>query len=326
MNKNAGKPVVIGFDTSNYRTSVAAVTLDGEILVNHRELLPVSEGERGLRQSDAVFAHVRQLRNCGGLLRSALRDAQIVAVASSTKPRDGEASYMPVFQAGYTAGSLLASALNVPFFETTHQRGHLAAALQGTKLEHAERLLAIHLSGGTTDLLELDGDTLMQLGGSADLHAGQLVDRAGVDMGLGFPAGEALEALAVHGRSEGKLGCSMDQGGLICHLSGAETRVRQWLREGSMSHEDIAREIYDLLSRTLIRMLQAGTEKTGIRQALITGGVAASDLLRQMLDERRKKTRNCPEVIFGKPEMSGDNAVGTALIGIKKYSEGTYGG
>ena len=92
-----------------------------------------------------------------------------------------------------------------------------------------------------------------------------------------------------------------------------------------MSREDIAREIYDLLSRTLIRMLQAGTEKTGIRQALITGGVAASGLLRQMLDERRKKTRNGPEVIFGKPEMSGDNAVGTALIGIKKYSEGTYG-
>ena len=315
MREGERKPVVIGFDTSNYRTSVAAVTLDGEILVNHRELLPVPDGERGLRQSDAVFAHIRQLRNSGKELRTALQNAEIAAVAASTKPRDGEDSYMPVFQAGYTAGNLLAAALNVPFYETTHQRGHLAAALHGTKLEGTERLLAIHLSGGTTDLLVLDGEKLEQIGGSADLHAGQLVDRAGVAMGLGFPAGEALEALAVYGKSEGRLGCSMDNGGLTCHLSGAETKVQQWIREKTLPREDIAREIYDLLARTLIRMLQAGSEKTGIRHTLITGGVAASALLRQMLEERRRKTRNCPEIVFGKPEMSGDNAVGVALIG-----------
>ncbi len=319
MREAGGRPAVVGFDTSNYRTSVAAVTLDGEILVNHRELLPVPDGERGLRQSDAVFAHIRQLRNAEAELRSALKGTRIAAAAASTKPRDGEESYMPVFQAGYTAGSLLAAALDAPFFETTHQRGHLAAALHGTKLEQADRLLAVHLSGGTTDLLALDGDRLEQIGGSADLHAGQLVDRAGVAMGLGFPAGEALEALAVNGKSEGRLGCSMEDGGLTCHLSGAETRVQQWIREGQLSRENIAREIYDLLARTLVRMLQAGGEKTGIKEALITGGVAASALLRQMLEERKRKTRNCPEIVFGKPEMSGDNAVGVALIGAKEY-------
>ncbi len=319
MREAGVKPVVVGFDTSNYRTSVAAVTLEGEILVNHRELLPVSDGERGLRQSDAVFAHIRQLRNCEEALRTALPGAQVIAVAASTKPRDGEASYMPVFQAGYTAGNLLAAALNVPFYETTHQRGHLAAAMQGTALENAERLLAVHLSGGTTDLLALDSGALAQIGGSADLHAGQLVDRTGVAMGLGFPSGEALEALAVRGRSEGRLGCSMENGGLTCHLSGAETQVQRWIREGSIPLEDIAREIYDLLARTLIRMLRAGMEKTGFRSALITGGVAASALLRQMLEERREKSRNCPEIFFGKPEMSGDNAVGVALIGAKQF-------
>ena len=318
MRETGKKPLVIGFDTSNYRTSAAAVTLDGEILVNHRELLPVSDGERGLRQSDAVFAHIRQLRNCGETLRTGLSGTQIIAVAASTKPRDGEMSYMPVFQAGYTAGSLLADALCVPFYETTHQRGHLAAALHGTSLENTEKLLAVHLSGGTTDLLELNDGALTQIGGSADLHAGQLVDRTGVAMGFGFPAGEALEALAVQGRSEGRLGCSMDNGGLTCHLSGAETQVQRWIREGSIPREDIAREIYELLARTLIRMLRAGTEKTGIQSALITGGVAASALLRDMLKERRRKSRNCPEIVFGKPEMSGDNAVGVALIGAKR--------
>ena len=317
MKETGKKPAVIGFDTSNYRTSVAAVTLDGEILVNHRELLPVADGERGLRQSEAVFAHIRQLRNCEAALRKALNGREIAGVAASTKPRDGNESYMPVFQAGHTAGNLLAAALNVPFIETTHQRGHLASALAGTGLEDEARLLAVHLSGGTTDLLALEGENLTQIGGSADLHAGQLVDRAGVAMGLGFPAGEELEKLAVNGRSDGRLGTSMENGGLICHLSGAETRVQQWIREGTLSREDIAREIYDLLARTLVRMLQAGAEKTGISRALVTGGVAASALLRKTLEERRRKARNCPAIVFGRPEMSGDNAVGVAMIGAR---------
>ena len=315
-----GTPVVIGFDTSNYRTSVAAVTLDGEILVNHRELLPVSNGERGLRQSDAVFAHIRQLRHSEEALRASLGDRRIAAVAASTRPRDGEESYMPVFQVGFTAGSLLAAALSVPFYETTHQRGHLAAALAGTALENEDRLLAVHLSGGTTDLLVMDSEKVVQIGGSADLHAGQLVDRAGVAMGLPFPSGEELEKLAVRGKSEGLLGCSLDKGDLICHLSGAETKVQQWIQAGTMLREDIAREIYDLLARTLARMLKAGAEKTGLKKALVTGGVAASALLRQLLEERRLKTRGCPEIVFGKPEMSGDNAVGVALIGAQQFT------
>ena len=319
MKETDGKPVVIGFDTSNYRTSVAAVTLDGEILVNHRELLPVTSGERGLRQSDAVFAHIRQLRNSEEALREALKGSRIAAVAASTRPRDGETSYMPVFQVGYTAGSLLAAALNVPFYETTHQRGHLAAAMAGTGLEKEERLLAVHLSGGTTDLLVMDADSVTQIGGSADLHAGQLVDRAGVAMGLTFPSGEELEELAALGHSEGRLGCSMEDRDLVCHLSGAETKVQQWIRDGSLPREDVACEIYDLLARTLVRMLKAGTEKTGIRKALVTGGVAASALLRQLMEQRRMKTRGCPDIVFGRPEMSGDNAAGVAMIGAERY-------
>ena len=327
MRQSGGTPAAVGFDTSNYRTSAAAVTPEGKLLVNYRELLPVSEGERGLRQSEAVFAHVKQLRDCEAALRAAAADGmRIVCVAASVSPRDGADSYMPVFQVGHTAGRLLASVLNVPFYETTHQRGHIAAALHGTGLENREKLLALHLSGGTTDMLEKNGETLRQIGGSADLHAGQLVDRAGVAMGLPFPAGEALEELAARGHSEGRLGCSLENGGLTCHLSGAETKIRQWISEGSLPREDIAREIYDLLARTIVRMMKAGAEKTGIREALITGGVASSALLRQLLEERRAKLRGCPAFTFGKPEMSGDNAAGVAMIGMKKYLEEEHGG
>ena len=69
-----------------------------------------------------------------------------------------------------------------------------------------------------------------------------------------------------------------------------------------------------------LRMLKAGAGKTGITEALITGGVAASGLLRQTLEERIARTRGCPQIVFGRPDMSGDNAVGVALIGAERLA------
>ena len=306
---------VLGLDTSNYRTSVALVSEDGKILLNYRKLLPVPQGERGLRQNEAVFAHLRQLSEAEKALRQA-GGMPVAAVAASTAPRDGADSYMPVFMAGASFGRLTAAALGVPFVGTTHQRGHLAAAKAGTVMENAGEYLALHLSGGTTDLLEVREEMVIPVGGSLDLHAGQLVDRAGVAMGLSFPAGPELERLAAAGQSEGLLGCSMADGDCSCHFSGAESQVQRWIREGTLSREQIAREIYDLLARTIARMLCAGAAKTGMRQALVTGGVASSELFRGMLRKRLEGKRQAPETIFGQPEMSGDNAVGVALIGL----------
>ena len=306
---------VLGLDTSNYRTSVALVSEEGEILLNYRELLPVPAGERGLRQNEAVFAHLRQLAAAEDRMRQA-SGGTVAAVAASTAPRDGEDSYMPVFMAGASFGRLMAATLGVPFVGTTHQRGHLAAAKAGTELENAEAYLALHLSGGTTDLLEVRKDGIRQIGGSLDLHAGQLVDRAGVAMGLSFPAGPELEALARKGRSEGLLGCSMSDGDRSCHFSGAESQVQRWIREGKLPAENIAREIYDLLARTIARMLCAGAQQTGFRKALVTGGVASSPLFRDMLRQRLNGKRQAPEAVFGQPEMSGDNAVGVARVGL----------
>ncbi len=315
------KTIVLGFDTSNYRTSAAAVTAEGEILMNSRKLLPVAEGERGLRQSEALFAHVKQLREVVSPLREAVSCGRIAAVAASARPRNAEESYMPVFQAGETMAFGIAAALNVPCYLTDHQSGHVRAAAWGTELDGREDFLALHLSGGTTELLEKRGESLRCIGGSRDLHAGQLVDRAGVAMGLPFPAGEELEKLALRGKSEGRLGCSMEGGGLFCHLSGAETRVQQWIRSGELGREDIAREIYDFLARTVSRMIDAGAGGTGLREVLIAGGVASSALFRELLTERRRKSRGGIRLCFGQPELSGDNAVGVALTGADRLKK-----
>lgn len=313
--------IVIGLDTSCYTTSVAAVTVEGQVLASCRKLLPVKEGERGLRQSEAVFIHVRQLPERLEELAAYTQGHEIVAVCASRQPRDEEESYMPVFQVGDAQARGLAAMLGVPCFASTHQRGHVAAAMVDSGVAEGD-LLAVHLSGGTTELLSLRGDELTLLGGTLDLHAGQFVDRVGVALGLPFPAGPHLEKLAVAGRSEAKLPANMADQDLHCHFSGAETQVQRWIKQGALPKEDIAREVYDLLARTVSRMILAGSRDTGIRQVLIAGGVASSQLFRQLVTERIRKKDKGFRVCFGRPEYSGDNAVGAALIGAKKYREG----
>ena len=314
------RQVVVGLDTSCYTTSAAAVTADGQVVASCRKLLPVKLGERGLRQSEGVFIHVRQLPERLEELREFIRGDEIVAVCASSRPRDEEESYMPVFQVGDAQARGLAAMLGVPYFSSTHQRGHVAAAMVDSGIAPGD-LLAVHLSGGTTELLSLRGEALTLLGGTLDLHAGQVVDRVGVALGLPFPAGPHLEKLALQGHAEARLPVSMAEGGLRCHLSGAESQAQRWIASGALSVEDIAMEVYDLLARTVARLILAGAAKTGIRQVLIAGGVASSALFRRLVTERIRKSDRGLRVCFGKPEYSGDNAVGAALIGARKYRE-----
>ncbi|MBR5110521.1 MAG: O-sialoglycoprotein endopeptidase [Clostridia bacterium] len=306
--------LALGLDTSCYTTS-AALCAPGKTPWQERRLLPVPAGERGLRQSEAVFAHVRQIPD---VLLPLLQNVSepVSCVCASASPRDGEDSYMPVFQVGVSHGKALAAALNVPFFTTTHQRGHIAAAKYGTGLTE-ERFIALHLSGGTTDVLLQDGEEIQPIGTSADLHAGQLVDRIGVALGLPFPCGPHLEKLALRGESRHRVPVSMDGGN--CHLSGAEAQLMRMIAAGEPK-ENVAAEVYSVLCRTVYRLLLNASENTGIKHLLVAGGVASSQLLRKLLLERNEKRRAGLSFYFGRPEFSGDNAVGAALIGLEKLS------
>ena len=306
--------VVIGLDTSCYTTSAAAVTVDGEVIASCRKLLPVPEGKRGLRQSEMVFIHTKQLPDRMEELAEKIRGMEIAAVCASARPRDDEESYMPAFHVGDAQARSLAALLGVPCFASTHQRGHVRAAMVDSGVRPGD-LLAVHLSGGTTEVLSLIGDRLTLLGGTLDLHAGQVVDRTGVALGLPFPAGPHLEELARRGHSEARLPANLADGDLHCHFSGAETQIQRWIANDTLPQEDIAAEVYDLLARTVARMVTAAAKQSGVRQVLIAGGVASSALFRELVRERIAKRDRGLHVCFGRPEFSGDNAVGAALIG-----------
>lgn len=299
---------VLGLDTSNYTTSAAV--FDGQDGLNASRLLTVKEGELGLRQSEALFQHVQRLPGQVEKLAQSglLRD--IRAVGASTRPRAVEGSYMPCFLAGTSQGQSMAYLLGVPFFAVSHQQGHLAAAAWSAgHLELMDRpFLAWHLSGGTTELLRVwpDGVNVQAeiLGGTSDISAGQLIDRAGVMLGLQFPAGKALDQLYDSGSDCKTYPVKLN--GLTFSLSGMENKVRQ-LHEKGASAGEIARFVLDLVADVVLRTTQAAQKEYPGLPVLCSGGVASNHRLRQVMES------GCG-ALFSQPQYSTDNAMGVAIL------------
>jgi N6-L-threonylcarbamoyladenine synthase len=301
----------IGFDTSCYTTSVA-LARDGQIIASRRRLLTVEQGERGLMQSEGVFQHETRLPE---LIEQLMQEAgvqKIDAVGASTRPRPVDGSYMPVFTVGEGYGRSLAAVLGVPFIATSHQEGHIRAAMVDTALTYGEEILAVHLSGGTTEVLHVKDGEIHLIGGSNDLHAGQFVDRVGVKLGLGFPAGPALEQMAMRGRAESKLPVWVR--GCECSFSGSESAAQRLIDSGALSPEDMAAEVFSCIARSLAKVLANASQQTGVKKVLLAGGVASSTYLRELLPKRLKKMNVRLKLNWGRPELSGDNACGVALI------------
>ncbi|MBQ1260972.1 MAG: hypothetical protein IIX96_03075, partial [Clostridia bacterium] len=198
------RKIVLGIDTSNYTTSVGIMYADGELIANIKRPLPVKPGECGLRQSDAVFAHIKNLPSAMEEAREFLKGRTPACVGVSVRPRNAQGSYMPCFLSGVSAAAAISAALGIKTYEFSHQCGHIMAALYSSGAEQllGREFAAFHVSGGTTELVRVCPDKIgfkcSAVGGTLDLNAGQLVDRIGVMLGLRFPCGAELEALALN--------------------------------------------------------------------------------------------------------------------------------
>ena len=137
----------LGIDTSNYATSLAVFdTAAEEVVCDRKRFLPVKPGELGLRQSDAVFHHTAALPELLRELDAEFPLHRVDAVGVSEKPRPVEGSYMPCFLTGLAVAQGLALARGVPLVRTTHQQGHIAAALlsaAGRRFSHGACLCSI---------------------------------------------------------------------------------------------------------------------------------------------------------------------------------------
>ncbi len=307
----------VGIDTSNYTTSAAICSEAGEILANIKAPLPVRGGECGLRQSDAVFAHVKNLPTVTAQLREVLERYEVMAVGCSARPRNAEGSYMPCFLAGISAANAMASVLNVPLLEFSHQDGHIMAAAYSSG--RAESLMkapfgAFHVSGGTTEVLYVSptarGFDVRLLGETLDINAGQAIDRVGVMMGLQFPCGKEMERLSAGFTGMfPKLRISVKDGN--CNLSGLQNLAEKQWRE-TADPSAVSAYVFYFVGKTLQAMTAAFDARFSGLPILYAGGVMSNLTLQKMLGAR-------PNTYFAEPAFSADNAAGIALLCRKRF-------
>ena len=298
---------VIGFDTSNYTTSIAY--FDGHTGLNCSRLLPVREGELGLRQSDAVFHHTNSLSELSGRLFSDYSLEHVTAIGVSTRPRAVEGSYMPCFMVGYSHAKLLSDAFGVPLVECSHQQGHVAASLWSAgRMDLLDKPhLAWHLSGGTTELLLVEPDgwnvNCQRIGGTTDISAGQLIDSTGQLLGLPFPSGKHLDTLS-------KNASNLDFFRVKCvdfsfSLSGVQNKVQQYFAVCNNSAETAAYALSSVCYAVKQATLQAQKAYPGL-PVVFSGGVASNSMLR--------KNMASVDAVFCEPQFSTDNAMGVAVL------------
>lgn len=300
----------LGVDTSNYTTSAALY--DGENVMQVKKLLTVKKGERGLRQSDALFQHTVNLPE---LFKSLDYSGNLEGVAVSSRPRNLEGSYMPCFLAGINAAAAVSKFQNIPLYKTSHQVGHIIAALYSAgRLDLINRpFIAFHVSGGTTEALYISPDSSEivkadVIGQSKDLKAGQAIDRAGVMMGFEFPCGKALDALSLKSDREFKVKPSMN--GFDCSLSGVENKTKKMFADGE-AKEDIAKFVLTYIGETICCMTDEIVNKFGNLPLIFAGGVISNTLIKLKIKDRYT-------AFFAKPEYSCDNAAGIAIYAYLK--------
>ena len=312
----------VGFDTSNYTTSIAACNLDGPVIANVKIPLPVKDGERGLRQSDAVFLHVKNLENIFEKFNDKIACMPRLAVAASSSPRSVDGSYMPCFLVGNAMSRSFASSSNIPKYSFSHQDGHIMAALYSAmngNSDDMEKVIsrgfaAFHVSGGTTELLmvlpQSDGFEVSKIGGTTDLNAGQAIDRCGVAMGLKFPCGPEMERLAMRNElptPKPKISVK----GLDCCLSGVEN-LAMGIYKKTHSSELVSAYVFEHIAAVISKLTENLRAENPDIPVVYAGGVMSNKAIQTKLAAHGN-------VYFAAPEYSSDNAAGIALLCRRRY-------
>lgn len=311
--------IIIGIDTSCYTTSIAAISLDKKVIFNKKILLKVKNKSKGLRQSDAVFQHIKNLGEIDKQIREVLKKYDIIAICVSEKPRPIKDSYMPVFAVGHNFSKVCSSMIGCDLYETTHQENHIESSLFTNDIDNG-KFLSIHMSGGTTEILlceKIKNNTeynIKIVGGSKDISFGQLIDRTGVKLGYDFPCGEYIDENALKCRETIKNGLKTCVKEGYMNLSGIENQLDKVI--GKYDKYYISKLLLDSIVRNVVKASIYICDQYKIDNIVFAGGVSASKYISRELKLRLKQ--NKINAYFTKPEYATDNAIGCALIGVNK--------
>lgn len=318
MKSEKSKNIIIGIDTSCYTTSIAAISLDKNIVFNEKIMLKVGKNTKGLRQSEMVFQHVNNLGDISDKIKKLMDEHNVVAVCASEKPRPVNESYMPTFTVGYNYAKLLSSMNSISLYSTTHQENHIHASLHTNKLKN-NKFISVHMSGGTTEILRVENIknelNINIIGGSKDISFGQLIDRLGVKLGYCFPCGKYIDENALNCEESIKVGIKTSTKYGYMNLSGIENQLNKCIEQYSENY--ISKLLMDSIVRNLYKTLKYVCEDNQINEVVFAGGVASSEYIK--INLIKKLGKNNIKCYFTKSEYSTDNAVGCAKIGLNKF-------
>jgi len=315
--------LILGIESSCDETGVALYDQERGLLAHalHSQVA-MHRDYGGVVPELASRDHVRRLVP---LLRKALAESgrslcEVGAIAYTQGP--GLAGALLV---GAAFAEALAASLGVPTVPVHHLEGHLLSPLLSARPPRFP-FVALLVSGGHTQLMRVSGvGDYELLGETLDDAAGEAFDKTAKLLGLGYPGGPALSALAERGRPEAvKLPRPMlNSGDLMFSFSGLKTAVLTRVREpvpDAQGCADIARGFQDAIVEVLVKKSFAALKASGLKQLVVAGGVGANRELRRRLDagaERRGVTVYYPEF-----EFCTDNGAMIALAGALRLESG----
>jgi N6-L-threonylcarbamoyladenine synthase len=317
--------IVLGIETSCDETGVA-----------------IYAGERGLL-GDALYSQVSLHAKYGGVVPElASRDhvrkllpliSQVIDKSGiSTDDIDGVAytagpGLVGALLVGATAGRSLAWAWGVPAVAIHHMEGHLLAPMLEPDPPDFP-FLALLVSGGHTLLVEVDAiGAYRVLGDSIDDAVGEAFDKTATLLGLSYPGGPALAALALKG-DPGRFRFPRpmtDRPGLDFSFSGLKTFALNTWRGSDQTDQDradIARAFEDAVADTMMIKCRRAVARTGLKTLVIAGGVGANVRLREKLGELM--TAEGGRVCYPRPAFCTDNGAMIAYAGYRRLQAGQH--
>jgi len=317
--------IVLGIETSCDETGVA-----------------VYAGDRGLL-GDALYSQIGLHAKYGGVVpelasrdhvRKLLPMIQQAIDKSGVSVRDinGVAytagpGLVGALLVGATAGRSLAWTLGVPAIGVHHMEGHLLAPMLEPDPPEFP-FLALLVSGGHTLLVEVDGiGSYRVLGDSVDDAVGEAFDKTATLLGMSYPGGPALAALALKGNPQRyRFPRPMtDRPGLDFSFSGLKTFALNTWRESAQTDEDradIARAFEDAVVDTMVIKCRRAVAQTGLQTLVIAGGVGANVRLRERLGDLMKNEGG--RVCYPRPEFCTDNGAMIAYAGYRRLQAGQH--
>ncbi|ROR34181.1 tRNA (adenosine(37)-N6)-threonylcarbamoyltransferase complex transferase subunit TsaD [Inmirania thermothiophila] len=317
----------LGIETSCDETGVAVYELGRGLLAQalHSQAA-VHARYGGVVPELASRDHVRRLP---ALVRQALAEAGLSPSGLDGVAYTAGPGLIGALLVGAAFGRALAWSLGVPAVAVHHLEGHLLAPLLEPD-PPAFPFVALLVSGGHTQLLAVAGvGRYRLLGESRDDAAGEAFDKTAKLLGLGYPGGPALAALADRGRP-GRFRFPRpmtDRPGLDFSFSGLKTHALYTLREAGgdeQTRADIACAFQEAVVETLVIKCRRALRATGFRRLVVAGGVGANRALREALDAlaRAEGVR----VHYPRPAFCTDNGAMIALAGCLRLAAGEAAG